>query len=399
MQYNRELVRSAARAACFDSVAPSARVTKNLLHRQYEKRLDALAKGYPEFDPDQARGSDGQWTAGGGGGGSGPAKPSGESGWRRAGKYAAVAGALVAAAGIGVLAAPHAIRLARAVGLRAAPMSAKLRETKAAHAAMVRARAKAADIRSFYMERLNTASNRADLKDAKAQIKRYTDLHRQFSREADKLARQARAMRSRKRATTVAKGYPEYNEDQPRGEDGRWGGGGGGSSNSAAASGTANEPKTKRDWSRVTAVATDVALIAGTIALTGPTGAGAMGTALGARGIAGLARTSIGRTAMAATAAMTASRAWSVTVEPMLKHVGKLYGVAGLAAAFDAYKAMGGQVPSGATVGKLAARYGISAAGQRLAAAGRQITAAVKEAVSAAKRYLRFAGVRKPAFA
>ena len=49
---------------------------------------------------------------------------------------------------------------------------------------------------------------------------------------------------------------------------------------------------------------------------------------------------------MTAVGTMTASKLWSATVEPLLKRVGKLYGAAGLATAFEAYKSMGGKVPS-----------------------------------------------------
>lgn len=68
-----------------------------------------------------------------------------------------------------------------------------------------------------------------------------------------------------------------------------------------------------------------------------------------------------------------------------------------LQAAFSAYQAMGGPVPSGATVSRLAARFGISAAGKRLAMAGRQIAQAVRQAVEAARRVLQ--GARGAAFA
>jgi hypothetical protein len=105
-----------------------------VVHRSWKKPKNGgkwVAKGYPEYNENQPRGADGQWSTGGGSGGSGGggSKPS-ESGWRRAGRYVLGAAAL---AGAGALALPYlrsraaadlGARAARAVGLGGKPQRA-----------------------------------------------------------------------------------------------------------------------------------------------------------------------------------------------------------------------------------------------------------------------------------
>src|SRR5262245_56748838 len=100
-------------------------------------------------------------------------------------------------------------------------------------------------------------------------------------------------------ARVIRKGYPEFDEGQARRNDGRWTSGGGSGGGSSGGS-QPREPKSPRDWSKVAAIATDVGLIAAAVLITGPPGGSAVATALGARAISALARTSIGRTAMSA---------------------------------------------------------------------------------------------------
>ena len=180
-----------------------------------------VAKGYPEYSDDQARGNDGQWTAGGGGtgdsdGSSSASKPAGESGLHRAGRYALTAGALIAAIGLGVVAAPTALRLARSLrrarGGASIVTASKLKEAVSARTVLMNARAKSADLRAYSMSRLAYGRlSRAQVRNYERDIKLHTKLHQRFSAEIERLDRQIRSLsRSKKRATTRKRYAPMY---------------------------------------------------------------------------------------------------------------------------------------------------------------------------------------------
>lgn len=195
-----------------------------------------LTKGYPEYDPDQPRAADGTWGGGGGSNSaSSPGKPAGESGWRRAGRYALAAGAMLAAASLGAMAAPYARQVInRYINTRAGvrrPGAARAARTGAtrtgaaaspgvgvgklqealtaagiAHAAAVSAKARSVAQRKFFVSELRSAGKApAHVKDhLRSQIARLKKEEKRFSDAITRLNSKQRDLRARIKAKSKA---------------------------------------------------------------------------------------------------------------------------------------------------------------------------------------------------
>lgn len=164
------------------------------------------------------------------------------------------------------------------------------------------------------------------------------------------------------KANGVSLPVAKYRPDQERDDHGRFADEGGGG-------GKGKQPKTKADWGKVAAVASDIALVAGLVALTGPGGLAAAAGSFGARGLGSLARTGPGAAALGAIGAgigPVAGRIYAAGIEPLLRRSAQMFGLDALRVTYETARGLGMPIPKGATLHSVAVKFGVIKPGQRL---------------------------------